>query len=334
MAWGCSMMLIRDSLEVVVTLQGVTRRRTNRAVAYSRHVLPIGRDAELARLHAAIADTTAGTGGFVLLAGEAGIGKSRLAEAAAEHALASGARVVWGRCWEAGGAPPYWPWVEALRELGLEELLTPLRGQAPESRDEERFMLFDRVMSALMDSARPTPLVVVLEDLHVADPSSLALLQALVPRVRAAPLLIVGTQRTGEGAAPVLLRRAVALAEVVELGGLDERAVGELARVSGGRAGDAAALAHATGGNPLFVQALARVYGVGPLPANVRETLARRVEALPEATRDALGAASVLGRDVPRARLAALCGAGDDELAPAVEAGLLVPSDTPAVLRF
>ena len=75
----------------------------------------VGRERELGVLHGALDDALAGNGRLVLVGGEPGIGKSRLAEELAPPRPARGARVCVGRCWEAGGAPAYWPWVQALR---------------------------------------------------------------------------------------------------------------------------------------------------------------------------------------------------------------------------
>src|SRR5688500_1799423 len=112
----------------------------------------VGRDAELALLGEAVRSGVSGNGRLVLVAGEAGIGKSRLVEEAAVEASALGAEVVWGRCWEAGGAPAYWPWIEALRELAASrgDALPPARraavarivpelgdGPADSSRDDD-----------------------------------------------------------------------------------------------------------------------------------------------------------------------------------------------------
>ena len=72
-------------------------------------------DPELASLQAALADAEAGRGRLVMLAGEAGIGKSRLADELASRAKRRGVHIAWGRCWAAGGAPAYWPWIQALR---------------------------------------------------------------------------------------------------------------------------------------------------------------------------------------------------------------------------
>ena len=77
----------------------------------------VGRDGELAELLAGMDDVASGSGRLFLLAGDPGIGKSRLAGEAAARARVRGFKVAFGRCWEAGGAPAYWPWVQALRAL-------------------------------------------------------------------------------------------------------------------------------------------------------------------------------------------------------------------------
>src|SRR5262252_10476046 len=95
----------------------------------------VGRDGELGELLAGLDDVTSGTGRLFLLAGDPGIGKSRLAREAAARARDRGFTVAWGRCWEAGGAPVYWPWVQSLRAcvggLGSEELRSRLGAGAP-----------------------------------------------------------------------------------------------------------------------------------------------------------------------------------------------------------
>ena len=89
----------------------------------------VGRERELGQVIAAFDDGRSGRGRLVLLTGEAGIGKSRLADELAGHAQAAGANVLWGRCWEAGGAPAYWPWVQALRSYVRERDPDTLRRQ-------------------------------------------------------------------------------------------------------------------------------------------------------------------------------------------------------------
>src|SRR5690242_1544985 len=96
----------------------------------------VGRQRELATLNAAMADAVAGHGRIVMLAGEPGIGKTRTAQELADHASRRGAVVLWGRCHEEAGAPPYWPWVQIiraiLRDTGAEALL---RGLAIDASD-------------------------------------------------------------------------------------------------------------------------------------------------------------------------------------------------------
>src|SRR5439155_23061442 len=77
----------------------------------------VGRDRELAELTAGLEDALAGQGRLFLLAGEPGIGKTGLAEQLARQAGERGALAVWGRCWEGGGAPPYWPWAQIVQAI-------------------------------------------------------------------------------------------------------------------------------------------------------------------------------------------------------------------------
>src|SRR5688572_25231297 len=146
-----------------------------RCVAVSAYGSPLlGRDRELAELHAALRSAEAGKGGLVLLVGEPGIGKTRLANDFASEAGARGARITWGRAWEAGGAPAYWPWIEAMRPLAaltahasdaecvrmapLAHLLPDLEAlDAPEPAADpaqDRFRLFDAVTAFLALAAR------------------------------------------------------------------------------------------------------------------------------------------------------------------------------------
>src|SRR4051794_37372692 len=151
----------------------------------------VGRERELAVLATGLDDALAGRGRLVLIAGEPGIGKSRLIEELTGRAEAHGAGVVVGRCWEAGGAPAYWPWVQAcracLRErdpaavsagLGpgagdLAQLLPELRDLVPGltepvagDPESARFRLFASTTAFLRMAAADAPLVLVLDDLH------------------------------------------------------------------------------------------------------------------------------------------------------------------------
>src|SRR2546426_4007368 len=111
----------------------------------------VGRQHELDELRAALAATRDGEGSLFLVTGEPGIGKTRLASEFGREASAQGARVHWGRCQETNGAPPYWPWLQILREIGASELLeaVPSAGAVPEP-EQARFKLFDSVASFLL----------------------------------------------------------------------------------------------------------------------------------------------------------------------------------------
>ena len=170
----------------------------------------VGRTRELAELGNGLQDAAAGSGRLFLIVGAAGIGKTRLAEELAVEAGRGGARVLWGRCWEGGGAPAYWPWIELIRTLLRDlppETVQDLIGNGasyvaqvvPELREHLRetpplatpsvvdpepaqFPLFDAVATFLKNAAAVQPLVIVLDDLHDADEPSLLLLQFLVQK--------------------------------------------------------------------------------------------------------------------------------------------------------
>ncbi|HKF28854.1 MAG TPA: AAA family ATPase, partial [Candidatus Binataceae bacterium] len=188
----------------------------------------IGRERELTELRAGLVDVTAGHGHLFLLGGEPGIGKTRLADEVGRLAVAQGVRVAWGRCWEGGGAPAYWPWIQVVRAclgevnaeqraaiLGSEatpqvvqniaQLLPELRaayaptprhsGPQPADPEQARFQLFESVGTLLKNVARIEPLVIVIDDLHDADHPSLLLLKFIAGHCKDAHILLVGTYR-------------------------------------------------------------------------------------------------------------------------------------------
>src|SRR5262245_62668981 len=124
----------------------------------------------------------AGAGAVVTIAGEPGIGKTRLADEAAHRARAAGMLVAWGRAWEAGGAPAFWPWVQIARALSragvdpppeVSRILPEHGGAAPPiALGADRFALFDAVLRHLSAAAARQPLFLVLDDLHAADAPS------------------------------------------------------------------------------------------------------------------------------------------------------------------
>jgi predicted ATPase len=138
----------------------------------------VGRRLTVDALHSAVDAAMAGVGGVVLLAGEAGMGKTALAAEAAAYAKACGALVVWGTCWEGEGAPGYWPWIQVMRTLardgGGETVLAALTGANEATAgvlgDEAamRFRTYDATAAYLRERTASQPLVVVLDDLHWA----------------------------------------------------------------------------------------------------------------------------------------------------------------------
>ncbi len=156
----------------------------------------------------------AGHARFAVIAGEPGIGKTALAEELVARAEASGAAVAWGRCHDDEGALPLWPWAQVVRALTpaseipdhrrpvLAALLPELgEPQAPLDADTDaaRFRLYDAVRDSLERAGESRPVVVVLDDLHWADASSLRLLRFLMVEIKDARLLVVVTLRDTEG---------------------------------------------------------------------------------------------------------------------------------------
>ena len=254
----------------------------------------VGREPELEQMRAMVEDTLAGQGGVLLLAGDPGIGKTRTAEQLATYAGVRGARVCWGRCHEAEGAPPYWPWSEAIRSYVREADPVGLRWQLgsraadvaqvapaiaerlgdveplPEVETEQaRFRLFDSVAGFFVEAARGRPLVLVLDDLHWADEPSLALLRFVARQLADSPLLIVGAYRDVELGRHHPL--AATLADLVEvdatrrmaLHGLDADAIATYIELTAsvGRPPPelAAAIREQTGGNAFFVGEVVRL---------------------------------------------------------------------------
>jgi tetratricopeptide (TPR) repeat protein len=299
-----------------------------------------GRRAELDRLQGLLSQALAGEGAAVLLAGEPGIGKSRLCREIAELAAAQGASVHWGRGWEGGGAPAFWPWTEALTSLvaglnpsslaallgddapELVRLVPSLRARLPmleaaslPEADEGRFRLAQAVAGVLRRAAEVQPRVVVLDDLHTADLATLSCLLLVARSLRGLRLLIVGTYREVEARlSPQLSEKLGALAReamTLPLGALDRDAALALVRTEG-KLEDAAAasIVDAAGGNPLFLSEMSRLVaaksGARELPLGVKESIRQRLALLSEDARSALEAASAVGRTLDPPLTAAL----------------------------
>ena len=299
----------------------------------------LGRDADLARLEAALDQALSGRTAFAVVTGEPGIGKSRLCAELTARARARGARVLVGRCSQDDGAPPLWPWTTILDRLGA----------TPPSMDEAtdlggEFRVREGIVRSVREATSAGPVVVVLDDLHWADTATLRVLRLLAESSQDDALLVVGTWRDHPRPTGVLADVAETLArrhaERVELTGLGPSAVAGIVDAVTSRTpspDQTEALQRRTDGNPFFLIEYARLAGTRTAleqlmseddpPTAVQEVLSRRLERLPSHTVDTLRAACVVGREFDVDLLAAATGTNDDELLdhlePACAAGLV-----------
>ena len=282
----------------------------------------VGRDGELGELLAGLDAAVSGCGRLFLLAGDPGIGKSRLADETAARARDRALKVVWGRCWEAGGAPAYWPWVQSLRgcvrsldgeelrsHLGagapyvaqivpeVAEILTDVSPALPVDGEAARFRLFDAVATFLRNAGSGQPLMLILDDLHAADAPSILLLRFVARELTDARVLLLGAYR------PLELDRehplTVALGELsrepasrhLRLPGLAEADVARLIRqITGVIPGETvvAAVCRCTEGNPLFVGEVVRLLAAEGRLDRIDDPAGLRL-AIPEGIREVVG---------------------------------------------
>jgi len=320
----------------------------------------VGRNPEVRRLRAALGAARAGHGRFVLVVGDHGTGKTRLGNELAHEATAGGAEALVGRCYEGDGAPAFWPWIQMLRTyaerhdagtLGAEleaetidvaAVLREIGTRFPDlpapvssSLEATRFRFFDAMCRELMRAALTSPLVLFIDDLHAADPSSLLLLEFLGPLLGQARILVVGAVRDHAlTTSPPCLKTIGGLLrngvlERVNLGGFSERDVAALiGRLTGTSPpqGLAATIVARTEGIPLFVVEVVRAlladgllgadHGPAPtehppghsaagrrmsraidVPPNILLAVACRLETLSSAGRELLALAAFFGRE-------------------------------------
>ena len=298
-----------------------------------------GREEEVGALVGALQQADGGSPAFAVLTGEPGIGKSRLGAEIAARAEAGGARVLLGRCSQDDGAPPLWPWRGVLAGLGTE-----LPAPGPTDDVGASFRTWEQIVGDLERAAADRLTVVLLDDLHWADPSTLRVLGLLTEVVTTARLLVVVTWRDRE-VGPALADVAEALARRhavrIDLTGLSEEAARDVfTEVSHNEItpDQAAALRDRTAGNPFFLVEYARLAGersdVGRLlaerqpPVAVSDVVRRRLGKLDDKTVEVLRIAAVVGRRFDTDTLAAVTGTGPDLLLdlvePAQAAGLVV----------
>jgi tetratricopeptide (TPR) repeat protein len=299
----------------------------------------LGREADLRAIDLARDAAARGSGGLVTIAGEAGIGKTRLAEEAVARAVDAGFAAAWGSGWPEGGAPPLWPWQHVLGQLGATEAARLLDGQDAGGVDPERFSRFREVALSVVQAGRSAPTIVVLDDAHHADAAALVLARFVARSVRAARVLMVVTYREPIGAAPSDLV-AAALSDLsaegtrLTLAGLDDQAVRELLGSAGTSAdpGQLAELQVLTGGNPLLLhEAIARKPQGAAVRSGVRRLVRSRLSTFDPGELDVLATAALLGAGLDEEFLARVA-ATDLGTVRAVRrrglaAGILRPSD-------
>ncbi|WP_116102692.1 helix-turn-helix transcriptional regulator [Amycolatopsis thermalba] len=300
----------------------------------------IGREPELDTLRAALRRAREGRAGAVLLAGDAGVGKSRLLGELV--AGADGVTVLSGRCLDVGEAGlPYLPFAEALGAQREAAKRWPVLGRLlpgltpPERADQtmERLRLFDAVHAVLVDLAARGPVLLALEDLHWADASTRDLVLFLLSRLDTQRLLVVATYRTDDlhrrhPLRPLLAEvsrlPAVARIELAPLGAVDT--VAFVSALAEGALPDTTVhtVAERSEGNPFFCEELtAAVRRGATLPDGLAELLLARVERLsPEAQR-VVRAVSGAAQLVAHASVQQVCGLDEDTLESALREAVL-----------
>jgi DNA-binding CsgD family transcriptional regulator len=315
----------------------VERQQTARAFMRAQFV---GREPELAMLAACLAESLSGQPRIVLCRGEAGIGKTRLAEELLTRARAEGALGVWGAADESVGLPPFWPWSRAFRAIGQaldlkrlaseHNLTTDLARVAPDvfavageiessaASTDDRVRQFDAVAQMLRLICQSIPVAIVLEDAHWADEPSLLLLAHIVRGLTDERLLLMVNARDLEHRRGERLSQLVRQpsARLLELHGLAESDVRQQLRNVLGRGIEEAELARMfaqTGGNPFLVQeagrALASGYAHGDAPIvtpTLRDAIGSRLDHLSELSVHVIESASVLGQEFSAALLASM----------------------------
>lgn len=307
----------------------------------------VGREREMADLTSALDGAFVGNGGLIMLVGEPGIGKTRTSQEIANIAAGRGAQVLWGRCYEGQGAPPYWPWIQIIRSYAREnepghvrsvmgigatyiaDIVTELKELFPDLASspkleplQARFQLFDSITSFLKKASADTPIVLLLDNLHWADRSSLLLVELLLQGLDETKILVIGTYRDEELFRDHPLQ--LTLGELakhskfqrIKLGGLAQEDIRELIEQASGEEPSlelAETVLSKTEGNPFFVTEIVRMFAnEEPLnletaegtqgvtlrvPDGVKEAIGRRLHPLSADCFKVLTVASVVGRE-------------------------------------
>jgi len=326
----------------------------------------IGRKPQLDALVEQLENAIQGSGKLILLGGDAGVGKSRLVRDLKNAASTRQVRVIEGRCTSTESSVPYAPLMNALRfriakgeGQAVAEILGPLRsvlapifpqlepntGESAEaSADRERERPFELIFAVLERLAAEEPMLLVLEDVHWADQTSLELLHHLAHRAPSHPMLVLATYRSDELHSAHPLRRLLGslardrVGEEIRVHALDRDQTTEMLRCMLGVEPDpafAAAIWRRSEGNPFFVEELLSVLaGSGalepnaeaavileraPLPSTVSEAVLERVNALGPRAAETLSVAAVIGRSFDFEDLRGVLGMSELELLEVLE---------------
>jgi len=305
----------------------------------------VGRADEMDQLRRALSHVLSGNGRVVLVEGDPGVGKTRLVEQLATYSRLRGAQVLTARCHQEEGVPAYWPWMKMIRlfayqrdartlatELGsgaaevahlvseVRERLPDLPTETEDAGDSSRFRLFDAITTFLTRASQTQPLVLFIDDLHWADPSSLLLLQFFARELDLSRVLVVVTYRKEEAKSSRALARTVG--EVmrepttlrINLGGLSADDVGRFIEETVGRTPPPELVSRVherTEGNAFFLTEVVHLVAAESsaehpgsfdtlkisVPPTVREVIGRRLEHLSNDTRRLLTAAASIGRE-------------------------------------
>jgi tetratricopeptide (TPR) repeat protein len=343
----------------------------------------VGRETERSAIRVAIHRALSGHGSLVMLAGGPGAGKTRLAMEVAEYASRVGFRCCVGHCYERDEPFPYLPFVEIIESnlaqaaslddfrcrMGenaaeLAQIAPSLRRLFPDIPQalelppaHKRRYLFQSVTEALGRATQTRSYLYILDDLHWADESSLALLIHLANRIAQLPVVIIGTYREGYSEDnPALVRT---LEELIRLGvrplklaGLSKNDVGQMLTGLSRRWVPerlVSLIFEESQGNPFFVEEVYRhlledgkvldaagqfhtdiKIDESDVPENVRLIIGRRLERLDENQKRVLAAAAVIGRSFSCQLLAAISPIDFDELFTVIEKaqqmGIIIPS--------
>ena len=340
--------------------------------AFGERTPYVGRAEERQQLRRLLDEATQGKGALVMIGGEPGVGKTRLSQELGQEARERGVLSLTGHCYEMEGAPPYIPFVEILEAAGrivppeafrealgdaapeVAKLMPELRRMFPDippamelPPEQERRYLFNSFLEFIERASRGQPLLLVLEDLHWGDDSSLLLLQHIAQQLEQIPVLVVGTYRDVEldvarplaKALEELLRQR--LAHDITLRPLPQADIETMLRARSGQEPPARVVEviyRETEGNPFFVEEVFKhLVEIGKLfdaegswrsdleigeeevPRGVRLVIGRRLERVSEECRGALTAAAIVGRAFSYELLQELVDVEEDALLDAVD---------------